>query len=190
MKVKILVFSVALAFTLSALISSCGKKDEQQTTDQIQQNQQQQTTQPPVTQKKDSAGVTDKQKEEQKKKEEEKKKKEELEKKKKEEEKNNDEEKKKQEENKEKQEDPNGVDFSAIWPKRCAKCHGLDGKGKLEGVPNLTRSETKNKSLSQLISTITNGKKAETEDGEDMPSFKSKLTPEEIEAAAKYVKNF
>ena len=80
------------------------------------------------------------------------------------------------------------IDFSQIWPKRCAKCHGKDGKGKLEGVPNLTRTETKSKSLKELISTITNGRQAETEDGEDMPSFKKKLTPEEIEAAAKYVK--
>ncbi|MCI0449403.1 MAG: cytochrome c, partial [Chlorobi bacterium] len=76
-----------------------------------------------------------------------------------------------------------------IWPKRCAKCHGKDGKGKLEGVPNLTRPETKSKSLKELISTITTGRQAETEDGEDMPSFKNKLTPEEIEAAAKYVKS-
>jgi len=80
------------------------------------------------------------------------------------------------------------LDFTEIWKKRCVKCHGMNGKGKVEGVPDLTSSETKNKSLSQLISVIKNGKKSETEDGEDMPAFKNKLTEAEIEAAAKFVK--
>lgn len=87
-----------------------------------------------------------------------------------------------------KEEKKSDIDFTEIWKKRCVKCHGMNGKGKVEGVPDLTRAETKNKSLSQLIDVIKNGKPAETEDGEDMPAFKNKLSPEEIEAAAKYVK--
>ncbi|MBE2218894.1 MAG: cytochrome c [Ignavibacteria bacterium] len=74
-----------------------------------------------------------------------------------------------------------------MWPKKCAKCHGKDGKGKLEGVPDLT-GETKGKSVNQLKQIIENGKKGKTDDDEDMPSFKGKLTDEEIDAAAKYVK--
>ncbi|MBN8586284.1 MAG: cytochrome c [Ignavibacteria bacterium] len=80
------------------------------------------------------------------------------------------------------------MDFAPIWSKKCAKCHGLNGKGKLEGVPDLTLPLTVDKSNSKIVEIITNGKKGKTDDDEDMPSFKGKLTPEEIEAAAKYVK--
>jgi hypothetical protein len=116
-----------------------------------------------------------------------------VEDKKKEEEKKKKEEDKKKEDEKKKEEEKikgevNNIDFSLIFPKKCAKCHGKDGTGKIEGVPNLTASETKSKSLNQLIQTITNGKQGKTEDDEDMPSFKNKLTEEEIQAAAKYVK--
>jgi mono/diheme cytochrome c family protein len=55
-------------------------------------------------------------------------------------------------------------------------------------VPNLTASETKGKSLDELKKIITTGKKGKTDEDEDMPSFKGKLSDEEIDAAAKYVK--
>lgn len=173
--------TIMLAFAL--IITACGKKEESTTTvdstqfkqqQTIQQNTQQQSQQQ-ETQKKDSV-VTDKKKED-----DAKKKKEEEEKKKKE-----DEEKKKNDEKK--PIDKGGVDFSTIWPKKCAKCHGMDGKGKLEGVPDLTVAKIKGKSTDALKRIIENGKKADTEDGENMPSFKGKLTDEEIDAAAKYVK--
>jgi cytochrome c553 len=189
MKAKILTFVVLAGFWGSLfLVQSCGKKDETiPTVDSTQMNQQQTITQgtdqnTQTTEKKDTTQVADKKSEEELKKEEEKKKKEEEEKKKKEEE-----EKRKKEEETKKEESSN-VDFSAIWPKKCAKCHGKDGTGKLEGVPNLTLSETKGKSLNELKRIIENGKKGKTDDDEDMPSFKGKLSEEEIDAAAKYVK--
>lgn len=61
-------------------------------------------------------------------------------------------------------------------------------KEKVEGVPDLTSGDTKGKSTNQLKKIIEDGKKGKTDDDEDMPSFKGKLTPEEIDAAAKYVK--
>lgn len=189
MKAKILTFVVLAGFWGSLfLIQSCGKKDETApTVDSTQMNQQQTITQgtdqnTQTTEKNDTTPAADKKSEEELKKEEDKKKKEEEEKKKKEEE----EKKKKEEETK--KEESAGVDFASQWPKKCAKCHGKDGTGKLEGVPNLTLSETKGKSLNQLKSIIENGKKGKTDDDEDMPSFKGKLSEEEIDAAAKYVK--
>jgi mono/diheme cytochrome c family protein len=189
MKPKTLsIFSLSFTILIAmvVLISSCGKKDEtvptvdtsktnQQQT--IQQNTQQQNTQQQTQEnvkKMDSIAAENKKKDD------------EAQKKKDAEEKKKKEEVKKEEEKKVK--DVGGVDFSTIWPKKCAKCHGMDGKGKLEGVPNLTDSKTKGKSTDALKKIITNGKKAETEDGENMPSFKGKLTDEEIDAAAKYVK--
>jgi len=182
MKAKILTFVILAGFWGSLfLIQSCGKKEETApTVDSTQMNQQQTITQ--TTEKKDTTPVADKKSAEDLKKEEEAKKKAEEEKKKKEEE-----EKKKKEEETKKEESSN-VDFAAMWPKKCAKCHGKDGTGKLEGVPNLTTGDTKGKSLNQLKSIIENGKKGKTDDDEDMPSFKGKLTEEEIDAAAKYVK--
>lgn len=187
MKAKFLTFIVLVAFVSGAFfLQSCGKKDETTTTTQdtnkTQQQQQsitQQQTQTETKQqevKKDSVKADDKKKEDEKKKEEEKKKKEEEEK------------KKKEEEVKKEQTSVNTVDFAPVWSKKCAKCHGKDGKGKLEGVPDLTSGETKSKSTNQLKQIIENGKKGKTDDDEDMPSFKGKITDEEIDAAAKYVK--
>jgi mono/diheme cytochrome c family protein len=182
MKAKILTFVVLAGFWSSLfLIQSCGKKDETApTVDSTQMNQQQSITQ--STEQKDTTQVVDKKSAEDLKKEEEAKKKAEEEKKKKEEE------EKKKKEDEVKNDGTTSVDFAAQWPKKCAKCHGKDGTGKLEGVPNLTTGETKGKSLNELKRIIENGKKGKTDDDEDMPSFKGKLTEEEIDAAAKYVK--
>jgi membrane protein involved in colicin uptake len=180
---------VALVF----ILNSCGKKEETQTQQeqQTQQTQQQKQNQQQQTQTTEQTKETDKTKEEaekKKKEDEEKKKKEEAEKKKKEEA-----EKKKKEEEMTKKEQTNGetsdINFAPIWAKRCVKCHGSNGKGKLEGVPDLTGSKTKSKSDKQLFNIIANGVKAETEDGEDMPAWKGKLTDDEIHAAVKYVKS-
>jgi cbb3-type cytochrome c oxidase subunit III len=178
-----------MALILAFAIASCGKKEEPQTQQQNQQQQtQQQQTQQQQTQQTTSADDPSK-KEEEKKREEERIKAEEKKKKEEEDKKKQEEEKKKLEEIKKQNELTSAdVDFGPIFAKRCAKCHGKDGKGKLEGVPDLTSSDTKSKSEKQLISIITNGVKAETEEGEDMPAWKGKLTEEEIKAAAKYVK--
>src|SRR5881296_3900341 len=162
---------LALIFSLN----SCGKKEETQTQQeqQTQQNQQQQT-QSQQTQTTEPNKEADK-----KKGDEEKKKKEDEEKKKKEEEMTK----------KEHNGETTQIDFAPIYTKRCVKCHGANGKGKIEGVPDLTSSKTKSKSDKQLYNIISNGVKAETEDGEDMPAWKGKLTEDEIHAAVKFVKS-
>ncbi|MCX7877403.1 MAG: cytochrome c [Ignavibacteria bacterium] len=203
------IFTVLL-FSTGLMLLSCGKKDEtsadQKTGEQQQLQQNQQTTQNPGV----LGGSPDQQQTvnpqtEQKKEPEQKQLTKEEEKKIEEQKRLEEEKKKKQDPTKpveidqtkpqnpdaqqNKEEKKSGdIDFSEIWKKRCVKCHGMNGKGKVEGVPDLTRSETKNKSLSQLVNVIKNGKPAETEDGEDMPAFKNKLTEEEIQAAAKFVK--
>lgn len=159
---------------LSLFFFTCGKKDEQP---QTQQDTTKQQTQVPGQYPSNQTETTDDNM------------KKEEEKKKKDEEKKKEEEKKKKEEEKKKEEltTAQEIDFAPIFAKKCQKCHGSNLKGKLEGVPDLTSSETQSKSSKQLISIITNGKQAETEDGEDMPAWKNKLTPEEIQAAAKFV---
>ena len=181
----------SLLLVLAFLINSCGKKEETQTQQkQTQQNQQQTQTQPQQTTEQNKEADKKKQEEEKKKKEDEdKKKKEEAEKKKKEEA-----DKKKKEEEMTNKEQNNGettqIDFAPIYTKRCAKCHGANGKGKVEGAPDFTSSKTKSKSDKELFNIIHNGVRAETEEGEDMPAWKGKLTDDEIRTAVKYVKSF
>ena len=204
MKLKLL-----LSIVLAVFAISCGKKDDQTTTtqqqkDSLKQDTQQQNTQQQNTQQQQNTGQQQNTQQPQinddgtvkltdadKKKQEEELKKADA-KKKEEEKKKAEEQKKKDEMNKKedvtKKDDGVDIDFSSIYAKKCVKCHGKDGKGKVEGVPDLTKGETKSKSDKQLISIITNGKKGETEDDEDMPSWKNKLTEDEIKAAARYVK--
>ncbi len=109
--------------------------------------------------------------------------------KKKSEDKNLSEKKEKEETSMQKIETPSSeIDFAPIFAKRCAKCHGKDLKGKKDGGPDLTRTETQNKSDEKLIGIITNGVKADNEEDEDMPSWKSKLSEDEIHAAVKFIK--
>lgn len=177
-------------FTTVMLLVSCGKQEETQTTtQQNQQMTQQQTQTQPRTQ---TQPTDEKVKEEEKKKDEIKKKEDE---KKKEEKKKEDavqkEDDKKTETRDEsiKTTDPADIDFAPIFAKRCAKCHGKDLKGKEDGGPDLTRSETQSRSDKKLFDIISNGVKAESEEEEDMPAFKGKLTEDEINAAIRYIKN-
>ena len=153
------------------IFSSCGKKEENVQTEtqqkQTQQGQQEQT-QPKQT---DTTGLTKTQTQETGIKKEEEKKKEDL---------------KKIDDGTVKE--TADIDFAAIWKKKCVKCHGSNGKGKVEGVPDLTNVIIKKKSDKTLINSITNGIKGETEEDEDMPAWKGKLTEDEIKAAVKYVK--
>lgn len=74
------------------------------------------------------------------------------------------------------------ADAAALYSAKCAACHGKDGKGspagKKMGAEDLTKV---NESEAKIASVITNGKGK-------MTAFKGKLTPEEIDALAKYVK--
>jgi cytochrome c6 len=70
---------------------------------------------------------------------------------------------------------PTGKD---IFEKKCVKCHGHDGTRGFLGAHNLRASVL---SDDELINMITNGKRI-------MPSWRKRLTPEQIQLVAQYVK--
>ncbi|MFT3746492.1 MAG: cytochrome c [Pyrinomonadaceae bacterium] len=77
-------------------------------------------------------------------------------------------------------------DGASVYAANCASCHGSDGraktaKGKRSGATDLTSNW--NADEARAIRIITNGK------GE-MPSFKSKLSKEEIASVFGYIRNF
>jgi cytochrome c6 len=75
------------------------------------------------------------------------------------------------------------ADAAAVYSSRCNACHGKDGKGtavgKKMGAPELA---TLGKSEAEIAAAITNGKGK-------MSAFKGKLSDEEIQAVAKFVKS-
>ncbi|MBI2957336.1 MAG: c-type cytochrome [Chloroflexi bacterium] len=77
-----------------------------------------------------------------------------------------------------------GVDASALFAANCAACHGANRQG-MQGLgPALTPASLAAKSLEQVNDAITNGR-ANTL----MTGFKGRLTPEQIDALAKYEKH-
>jgi mono/diheme cytochrome c family protein len=75
-------------------------------------------------------------------------------------------------------------DAKALFARRCASCHGMDGKGqtamgKRLGATDLTGLQSSEGAISAAIE---NGKPPK------MFSFKGKLTAEQIQALAAYVK--
>ena len=81
------------------------------------------------------------------------------------------------------------IDFAPIYAKKCAKCHGRDGHGKSDGAPSLTVDSTRSKSDSKLFQILSKGVKNPDPDGDDMPSWKGKLTDDEINAGVKYIRS-
>ena len=80
-------------------------------------------------------------------------------------------------------------DGAALFGLKCAICHGKDGKGmaswKAKGQPDFTDSHFQSSISDQQISdSIHNGK------GKYMPSFKTKLTDEQISALVAQVRAF
>lgn len=76
---------------------------------------------------------------------------------------------------------------ATIYSQNCARCHGVDGraqtaKGKAVGAADLT-SDDWQPDTARDIRLVTRGK-------EDMPSFKAKLKPAEIEAVVNYIRRF
>lgn len=69
-----------------------------------------------------------------------------------------------------------------IYASRCQACHGKDGKGtpvgKKMGADDISKVKD---SEAEIVQVITNGKGK-------MTAFKDKLSAEEIQAVAKYVK--
>ncbi|NJB85013.1 mono/diheme cytochrome c family protein [Lewinella marina] len=74
------------------------------------------------------------------------------------------------------------IDVKKIWKIRCIACHGLYGDMGTNGAANLQEST---RDLAYRVNIITNG----SENG-IMTPFKDILSPEEIEAMAKYTMTF
>ena len=74
------------------------------------------------------------------------------------------------------------ADGAALYASKCAACHAKDGKGspvgKKMGAPDISATKDDEKKIEGVIE---NGKGK-------MSAFKGKLSPEEIQAVAKYVK--
>jgi len=83
--------------------------------------------------------------------------------------------------------DPLQRSGAAVFSQTCTRCHGADGrattaKGKAVGATDFTSNKwTPNTERDTRI--VTRGK-------EDMPSFKGKLTPAEIDAVVAYIRRF
>jgi len=83
--------------------------------------------------------------------------------------------------------DPLQRSGAAVFSQVCTRCHGADGrattaKGKAVGATDFTSNKwTPNTERDTRI--VTRGK-------EDMPSFKAKLTPAEIDAVVVYIRRF
>jgi mono/diheme cytochrome c family protein len=76
---------------------------------------------------------------------------------------------------------------AAVYAQMCTRCHGSDGrantpKGRSLGAADLTSNDWL-PNTARDIRIVTRGK-------EDMPSFKAKLKPAEIEAVVSYIRRF
>jgi mono/diheme cytochrome c family protein len=76
---------------------------------------------------------------------------------------------------------------AAVYAQMCSRCHGLDGrantpKGRAVGAADLTSNDWL-PDTARDTRIVTRGKK-------EMPSFKSKLKPAEIEAVVNYIRRF
>ena len=75
---------------------------------------------------------------------------------------------------------------AAVFKGHCTPCHGKDGKGEASvGTPDFTSPKIQaSLTDSEITDIITNGKK-----GTIMPAWKGNLSPQEISAAASYVRS-
>ena len=82
-----------------------------------------------------------------------------------------------------------GVTAEALYAKNCAKCHGKDGRakslrGKMSGARNFTDPQWQARvSDDTLAASIADGRGS-------MPSFKKKLSDEQIKSLVAYVRQF
>lgn len=73
---------------------------------------------------------------------------------------------------------PDSLSGKTLFENKCARCHGADGTRGIFGAKDLRASRITDE---EMISIITNGKRI-------MPSWKKRLTPEQIRTVAGYVK--
>jgi mono/diheme cytochrome c family protein len=80
------------------------------------------------------------------------------------------------------------ADGKAIYDENCKKCHGVIGnppktmKEKYPKIATFNGAFIASRTDDSVVKILTRGK------GEDMKSFKDKMTPEEMMAVAKYVR--
>lgn len=80
-------------------------------------------------------------------------------------------------------------DGKSIYGDECRTCHGAAGKptqravSQYKNMPTFDAAFFTNRSQDSIVAVLNHGL------GKDMKSFKSKLSPEEIAAVAKYVKD-
>jgi len=85
------------------------------------------------------------------------------------------------------QDQTEAVDGAAAYKKRCAMCHGPEGKGfKALKTPDFTSPEWQAAHSDEAITEVVkNGKK-----GTAMPALGSKMTEDEIKAVVAHVRTF
>lgn len=79
-------------------------------------------------------------------------------------------------------------DAKTLYQENCKKCHGVLGtppktmKAKFEKIATFDAAFVASRSDDSVVKILTHGK------GEDMKSFKEKMSPEEMKAVAQYVR--
>ena len=74
------------------------------------------------------------------------------------------------------------TDGRTIWLNRCAACHGIEGRGVEGAGPSLVTGPATDLTLQELREKIRRGRPFL-----GMPRFDGDLSPEQIDAAARYV---
>ena len=72
------------------------------------------------------------------------------------------------------------VQGKTLFERNCVRCHGKNGAKGFLGAKNLQKSKLRDEQLTEIIA---NGKQI-------MPSWKNKLTAEEISVILAYIKTF
>ena len=73
------------------------------------------------------------------------------------------------------------VNGGEIYKMNCAECHGANGEGAKKGIP-LTKGHAIDHTETEHIKQVSEGDRGK------MPAFRDKLTPEQIAAVVKYVR--